>query len=171
MAATLRDVRVSHRDPTRRLICMIASAAALTISPACRILLDTDSSACDEIKQSDLTFLETKVFARSCVFSSCHNGGSSKAGRLDLRAGNAFASLVDVDSRLQTDPQLKLVVPGEAAQSYLLVMIGDIFPSDASPAIGPPPTDIGLMPQDGGLLCRERRHAIERWIIAGALDN
>ena len=130
------------------------------------------SAACVEATTySNLANIESKIFMASCTFSGCHNGAATTAGRLNLKTGMAHATLVDVDSKL--DPAFKMVVPGNAAKSYLLVMLGQIAPQDADPATTPPSSAIGLMPQGtgGALLCPEKRAAIERWIVAGAAND
>ena len=130
------------------------------------------SAACTEATTySNLANIEDKIFKASCVFSGCHNGAASDAGRLNLKTGMAHATLVDVAS--QVDTKFKMVVPGEPAKSYLLVMLGEVAPQDANPATDAPPSAIGLMPQGtgGALLCPEKRAAIERWIVGGALDD
>jgi hypothetical protein len=78
------------------------------------------------------------------------------------------AHLVDVDSKV--NPGRKLVVPGDPAASYMMVMIGEVAPENASPPTTAPPANIGLMPQNAGgmLICNEKREAISRWIMAGA---
>lgn len=130
------------------------------------------SPACQEATTyQDIANIESKIFAGSCVFSGCHNGGNTDAGMMDIRAGMAHAHLVDVDA--EVGPGRKLVVAGNPAASYLMLMIGHIAPEDADPPGELPPASIGLMPQNAGgkLLCREKREAIERWITAGALPN
>jgi hypothetical protein len=134
------------------------------------------SPACIEAQgYQDLASIEAKIFEKSCVFSGCHDGVSAAGGRLDLHVGKAHASLVDVDSDIESgkDPQRKLVVAGDPARSYLMVMIGQIRPDQADPAAGPIEDGVGTMPQGTGgkLLCEPKRDAIERWIMAGALDN
>ncbi len=56
---------------------------------------------------------------RSCTQSGCH-GAAASAG-LDLRAGNARANLVNVQST--TEPQRVRVIPGDAQNSYLVVRL------------------------------------------------
>ena len=117
---------------------------------------------------SDLAWIEDNVFKQSCIFSGCHNGANTAAGRVDLRLGNSHRTLVDVDSAI--DPTRKLVVAGAPDQSYLLMMIKHIAPDDMAPPASPPPANIGYMPQNAGgaTMCIQKREAIERWIEAGA---
>jgi hypothetical protein len=119
----------------------------------------------------NLANIESKIFKTSCVFSGCHNGGATDAGRMDLREGMAHASIVGVESEIELGRQL--VVPGNPAASYFLLMLGEIDPAEADPPTNPPPAAIGLMPQNAGgmLLCSQKRQAIVRWIEAGALDD
>lgn len=128
------------------------------------------SAACLEAETyQDIQNIEDKIFRGSCIFSGCHNGQATAAGRIDLRTGAARDALVDVDSEVNVG--FKLVVPGQAKQSYLLLILGHFQPGEADPPTDAPPSSIGTMPQGtgGALLCREKREAIERWIVAGAL--
>jgi hypothetical protein len=66
-----------------------------------------------------------------------------------------------------------LVVPGNPAQSFLTVMIGQIRPEEADPPFTAIPNDssgnfVGTMPQNAGVLCCQKLDAIERWIGSGA---
>lgn len=139
----------------------VDSAVDAPLSPSCM----------ESLTNQNLAFIEDKIFKQSCVFSGCHNGQNSDAGRIDLRTGMSHAHLVNFDSVL--DPTRKLVVAGQPSQSYLLMMMKHITPENMSPPASPPPTDIGYMPQNAGgaILCVEKRDAIERWITAGALNN
>jgi hypothetical protein len=161
---------------------VLASVVALV--PACRYSLEDGASnkvvdaslvdaplspSCMEAKtHSDLAFIEDKIFAASCIFSGCHNGADTDAGRLDLRANMSFAELVGVDSVIA--PTYKYVVPGMPNQSHLLMMIQHIPPAMMSPPTTAPDPQIGFMPQNAGgrAICLEKREAIERWIMAGA---
>ncbi len=130
------------------------------------------SLACQEATTyQNLAMIETKIFKASCTFSGCHDGRATDAGRLDLREGMSHADLVGVDSTVSS-PR-KMVVAGDPAASYLLLIMGHVAPGDASPPGEPPPSDIGSMPQGTGglLLCEEKRDAVERWIMAGALND
>lgn len=118
---------------------------------------------------SDLAFLESKVFGTACTFSGCHNGANDDAGRMDLRAGMAHASLVDKPSNV--NPDYMLVVPGMPNKSYLLFMVQHFEGAQMDPPADDPPIDIGFMPQNAGgkPICAPKREAIERWIAAGAM--
>lgn len=159
---------------------VLASCVALV--PGCRYSLEdgsnvpVDSSADASISascleatmHSDLAWIESNVFKTSCIFSGCHNGANTDAGRLDLREGMSFAELVNVDSVIA--PTYKYVVPNQPNQSHLLLMIQHVAPDMMSPPTVAPDPQIGYMPQNAGgrPLCVEKRSAIERWIMAGA---
>jgi hypothetical protein len=149
---------------------------ALLFATACKINLDhapdagngtcqmSTSAACvDATGHQDLTWIQANVLTKQCTFSGCHNGENTKQGKIDLRAGHSFATLVNGDSTLM--PGAKLVVPGMPASSYLEVMLGSV-PGTVDPTVG-------LMPQNTGgeLLCCQKLDAVQRWITAGALDN
>ena len=157
-----------------------ASIATFALVPACRYSFEDDfapdadmgniSPSCMEATtRSDLAFIEEKVFATSCIFSGCHNGGNDDAGMMDLRAGASHAVLVGKPSKLF--PSANLVVAGAPNQSYLMMMVKHFTPEQMSPPVDPPPLDIGFMPQNAGgaSICVQKREAIERWITAGAM--
>ena len=123
--------------------------------------------------QASLAWIETNVFAPSCGPSGCHNGSATVAGRFDLKnPGMSHDDIVNADSMIETSR--KLVVPGQPKQSYLLMMMRQFPPSEMepTPAVGPP-GDIGFMPQNSGgaTVCCQKLDAVERWIMAGALNN
>ena len=118
---------------------------------------DPDPSCDEATLHSDLMWIQSNIFDRRCTLPSCHLGSGANAGHLDLRAGYAHGQLVDAASTSAS--AWKRVVPGNAAQSYLLVAIGQLP--------GPLPLD-GIMPPGGPELCPEKRDAIQRWIEAGA---
>jgi hypothetical protein len=136
-----------------------------------RCKVSTTSQSCmDAANHSDLAWIEQNIFTASCVFSGCHNGADTPAGRIDLRAGMSRAHLVDATSQLE--PTRKLVVPNDVAASYLMLMLGFVPAAMASPPGGAPPSSVGYMPQgvpDG--LCCQKLEALERWINAGAPNN
>src|SRR4051812_48050633 len=109
---------------------------ALLFATACKIDLDhapkqsgepmcTDSTsnACmDAVNHQELTWIQQNVLTPQCTFSGCHNGENTKQGKIDLRDGHSFATLVNGDSALVSGA--KLVVPGDPTTSYLEVMLG-----------------------------------------------
>ena len=124
---------------------------------------------------SDFTSVTSLILAPKCGLSnSCHQGeGGRAAGYLDFRSvGSAYMSLVNKPSKV--DPSRTLVVPGDTSKSFLLVMIGQLNPSDANPPLDEIPKQdpngepVGLMPQDSTALCCQKLDAISRWIAAGA---
>jgi hypothetical protein len=122
------------------------------ISPSCREAMD----------HSDLTWLQDRVFQPSCAgFTACHMGTAPDAGGLSLERGQTHRQLVDVDSMMFD--QFKRVEPNDPANSYLMIIMGQ-YP-------GPLDVDVGRMPYNSPLLCKEKRDAVERWILAGALDE
>lgn len=121
----------------------------------------------DAASHSDLTWIQANIFDRHCTFQGCHNGMPNPAGMLDLRAGQSYAHLVNVTSVLE--PPHLYVVPGDAKKSFLEVMLGFIAPQDADPPATLP--SVGTMPLDSGPLCCQKLQAIDRWIVAGAMNN
>ena len=105
---------------------------------------------------------------RSCMFSSCHGGGSSK-GDLKMAKGDATAtrlSLVGVNA--PELPSMKLVQPGDPKNSYLMKKVdGDICLLKAQ-CIAP---CADTMPQGNELLEVAERDALRRWVAQGAAEN
>ena len=141
----------------------VLAAGALLIT-ACGGTPDTPPDAmrdplCDEaVDHDDLAWLQQNVFTPSCSnFTVCHKGTATMAARLNLEDGMTHDSLVDVAA--EAFPDYDRVVPGDAENSYLMIILGH-FP-------GPLP-EAGTMPYNRPLLCVEKRDAIQRWIEAGA---
>src|SRR5262245_12038583 len=111
----------------------------------------------EAVAHSDLAWIQQNVFSASCTFMACHKGTATDADGLNLEPGMSRDMLVNQDSVQQ--PGMMRVMPGNAAQSYLLVAIGQ--------TAGTLPED-GMMPLNSPQLCHEKRDAIERWIAAGA---
>jgi len=122
--------------------------------------IDAISASCLEaLDHSDLTWIQDRVLQPGCAgFTACHMGAASEAGGLSLERGQTHAQLVGVDSDLF--PQFKRVAPGDPANSYLMIIVGQ-YP-------GPIDDKAGTMPYNSALLCKEKRDAMERWILAGA---
>jgi hypothetical protein len=158
-------------------------ATAIVAFSACRQSLEDNpdassvdappSPACQEATTyQNLANIESKIFKTSCIFSGCHNGAQTDAGRIDLREGKAHPQIVMVSSLINSG--FKMVEPMQPKKSWLLFMMGHI-PADQMipPVSGGLPNPPGIMPQGaGGMpLCKEKRDAIERWITAGAANN
>ena len=108
---------------------------------------------------SELEWIQDEIFNKGCSnFQACHKGAARQAGGLNLETGRAHAALVGIAST--KFPTWQLVVPNQPAQSYLMVVLGQYD--------GPIDPRIGTMPFNSGLLCKEKRDAVERWIQAGA---
>lgn len=138
---------------------------------ACKV--STTSQACmDATTHMDLTWIQANIFDASCIFSGCHNGAATAAGKTDLRMGMSFAHLVNVASP-HLDPTRMMVKPGDPQNSWMMVMLGDEDPTKMTPPGNPPPASVGLMPQNSGgtLLCCQKMDALNRWITAGAPNN
>lgn len=101
-----------------------------------------------------LSVIESKIFARSCTFSSCHGALTPKEG-LSLMAGASYDLLVGQPSKQM--PARMRVVAGDPAASYLFEKI-----SAAKPTMGE------RMPQGQPALEPAAVTAIRQWIEMGA---
>lgn len=113
------------------------------------------SPECAEARDhSDLAWIQDNIFTPSCgSFSVCHQGVANAALGLNLEAGNTEGNLVGQPS--VGNPAETLVVPGDPANSYLMVVLGSYDRSDLT---------YETMPPNNPLVCVEKRDAIERWI-------
>ena len=125
--------------------------------------VDAISVSCMEaVTHSDLAWLQEKVFTPSCsAFVSCHKGTALEAGGLSLEPGQTIPQTVNIDSDLF--PAFKRIVPGDAPNSYMMIILGKFD--------GPLDSDVGTMPYNNPKLCQEKLDAVERWIAAGATEN
>ena len=156
---------LGHRTLSSALLPVLAGAALIALScgddgngGAPDAALDIDaplSPECAEaVDHADLAWLQENIFTPSCGnFSVCHQGTANAALGLNLEDGNTEANLVGQPSSAYPDETL--VIPGDPANSYLLVVLG----SYDGPQLG-----AGTMPPNNPLLCVEKRQAIERWI-------
>ena len=120
---------------------------------------DASVSCVEATSHADLDWIQDEIFEKGCSsFQSCHKGAARQAGGLNLEEGRSHAALVGIPSTRFTTWQL--VVPNQPAESYLMVALGQ-YPGPLEPRIG-------TMPFNSGLLCKEKRDAVERWILAGA---
>ncbi len=110
--------------------------------------------------EANLDWIQENVFSPSCSdFSVCHMGRALMASELSLEAGRAHAELVGQPSVLFE--QYQRVVPGDPANSYLMIILGH-----AEGPLG----EKGTMPYNSPLLPDATRDAIWCWIEAGAID-
>jgi hypothetical protein len=95
------------------------------------------------------------IFTTSCALSGCHAPGSAQGG-LVLASGQAYANIVNVDST--EIPAKKRIVPGDAANSYLVLKIeGNQTSGSRMPPNGP--------------LDSNRIQNIKNWVAKGAKNN
>ena len=121
------------------------------------------TAACQQATTyQELSAIRENIFKRSCAFMDCHDALAPES-EMDLTGTNTHSLLVNVESNLLVADGWSRVVPNDPANSYLLVILGR--------GQGPIDPNIGNMPQNSPLLCAEKLDAIERWILAGALDN
>jgi hypothetical protein len=129
---------------------------------------DTCSNECvgcnvDEAEY-DTTFegIQDIIFdGYDCSNDACH--GSAQLGGLDLRAGNSYASLVNVAS--QADTKVR-VFPGNQDESVLYLKLAMATLPDYEPDTGGTP-----MPFSGSVLTEEHLEAIRLWIRGGAPET
>lgn len=110
------------------------------------------ASACDDEEPVTIGQLETEVFAKSCVFSTCHKGSGAAAG-LSLEAP-VYEKLVGVSST--NAPGRTLVIAGDTDNSYILEKLTSPTPQDGQQM---PPTVA---------LSEDSIDLVRRWIADGA---
>ena len=94
------------------------------------------------------------IFTASCASSLCH--GAAASGGLILTSGQSYNQLVNVVST--GEPPKIRVIPGDAANSYLVIKI------EGRQSVG------GKMPS-GGSLNSVQIQNIKNWIGKGAANN
>ncbi|MBI4914388.1 MAG: CHRD domain-containing protein [Acidobacteria bacterium] len=114
---------------------------------------DTRTITVTAPSQATLSAIQAQFFTPLCA--GCHppNGGG-----MDLRAGQSWASIVNVNSSEQ--PALKRVMPGDPDNSYLVRKLA-----------GGPGISGGRMPLGGPFLSAAEIDIIRQWILEGAQDN
>lgn len=114
---------------------------------------------CDAaIYHQDFMFIQDKIFTPSCAKSMCH-AGSAPAASMNLAAGTAYTSLINVNSTQFSG--WKRVVPGDPGASMLMVQLGG----------EPGPELEGTMPWGEPKLCDPLIDSVRRWIAAGAPEQ
>lgn len=183
---------------------LVVPAVLIMVAPACRTSLEDEplqpdadmtmpdgqtrrcrtqtSSACMTAaaeNKSDLTWIQANVFQPNCGGNSCHGPGSPMLRTVRFPdAATTHSVLVNKMAESDGVTDRTLVVPGNVNQSYLMVLMRHIEPSQADPPMTaePPPLDDldnGYMPlsQTGDPVCCQKLDAVARWIEAGAPMN
>jgi len=117
-------------------------------------------SECDKTEDKNTTFfpitfmeIQKNLFDRSCAVPGCHSGATPEAN-LSLTAGLSYKNIVNVISR--QNPDLKIVLPGNSSQSYLIKKLEGYNTSVMPPA---------------GKLESALIDSVTAWIDRGALKN
>lgn len=100
------------------------------------------------------------IFTANCAGAQCHDANQPQQG-LNLTAGAAYGSLVNVDSTEATCSAYKLVLPGQPDQSYLIFKLaggGACFTGSR-------------MPKAAAALSAAQLQLFRDWIANGAPDN
>lgn len=95
------------------------------------------------------------IFTNNCALSSCHN--STAQAQLILLSGQAYSNLVNVNST--QEPNRVRVIPGDAANSYLVIKI------EGNQTVG------ARMPNGRSPLSSVQIQNIKNWIGRGAKNN
>ena len=123
----------------------------------------TDPTPGPACEQFDGTFaaIQKVVFEnKGCTQDVCH--GSGRSGGLDLRAGSAYANLLEVPSTSSPNPRIQ---PGEPSESFLFQKL-EAATRPGSVTIAGSPMPSGLPP-----LSENELEAIRLWIEAGAPET
>ncbi len=102
------------------------------------------------------------ILQRGCVFSSCHGGPSAYPS---LGEAVDYNALVGVTSR--EVPSLRLVAPGDPAQSWLMIKLDGTMLQRAECRADPRVCGVS-MPQGVPILSRAERDLVRDWISMGA---
>lgn len=115
---------------------------------------------CAGAPSSSFGAIQTAIFnAKGCTASACHDGNGPQAG-LNLTTGNSYAEIVNVTA--QSGGGLKLVLPGDATNSYLYRKVSAKTRPGSFSISGSP------MPVVGSALSDDQLTALALWIDAGA---
>jgi hypothetical protein len=141
---------------------------ANTTGRTCKV---STATVCKEAEShSDFTWIKGKIFAANCFGSSCHSG-TVASGKLDL-TDDPYLALMGSDGMgrmANNDAAHKLIVPSDPSMSYLFFMIHGL--DDNPGPFSDPPANVGFMPMSNSTLCCQKIDAINRWIMAGAMNN
>ena len=120
----------------------------------------TPGSACQEF-DSTFAAIQKVVFEnKGCTQDVCH--GSARSGGLDLRAGSAYANLLEVGSTSSPNPRIQ---PGEPSESFLFQKLSAATrPGSFTVAGSPMPSGLEPLPAN-------ELEALRLWIEAGAPES
>jgi hypothetical protein len=157
-------------DPPKQQMCMDN-----TIAPVCFQ---------DAPQHSDFTWIKANIFDKNCFGSACHTSKGSAKLKLStdpnqpadppVTQADAYMNLLGTDGTgaISTiDKTRRLIVPMDPHSSYMEFMLQFISATEATPPASPPPSNIGFMPQANPVLCCQKLEAIDRWIVAGAMND
>ncbi len=113
-------------------------------------------SCLEAVNHSDLAWIQSEIITPSCAaFNACHLGAAAQAKNLNLEAGNFLTNTSGIAS--QNDPNVELIVEGDADASYILMVMGR----------EPIPSGVVInntMPFGNPLLCDQKLEAVARWV-------
>ncbi len=142
---------------------VLAATAALFVT-ACGS--NPSSGGTAEKCDADSTFgqVQQQIFdAQGCTASTCH--GDAKQGGLDLRPGNAYASLINVPA---TSGGIVRVFPGEQDLSALYQKVAAKTEGFDLSSVG---ISGGAMPTGDGVLSEDDLSLLREWIRGGAPET
>ncbi len=138
----------------------------------------------DAPMHSDFTWIKANIFDKNCFGSACHTSKGSAKLKLSTDPNNpqdppvtqadAYMNLLGADGTGAVsiiDTTRRLVVPMDPHSSYMEMMLQFETPAEMTPPASPPPSNIGYMPQANPVLCCQKLEAIDRWIVAGAMND
>lgn len=161
-----------------RFIIALASVVALTLLAGCGktcltcagdgealcdgTQVDCDGTCIDAIPAT-LEGVATRVFEKSCAYSTCHDADSPAAG---LAIHDLESIIAAIDSPSGQEPSVMQFAPGDSANSYIYrKMVGENMAA----------TDVngnaGTIMPPGSKLCEPKVEAVRAWIDGGALAD
>jgi hypothetical protein len=128
--------------------------ALIMVASSCKT---KSSSSVPETVKADPSFANDiqPIFTNNCALSGCHNSTAQQG--LILGQGQAYSNLVDVSST--EEPNRIRVLPGDSANSYLVIKI------EGNQTVGV------RMPYGQSPLSSVQIQNIKNWIDRGAKNN
>ncbi len=118
---------------------------------------------CENAPADSFAAVQAAIFdGKGCSTGGCHSGGNPASG-LNLSSARSYDSSVDVSAR--GGGGLKLILPGNAAESYLYRKVAARTNPGSFTISGSP------MPLVGSALSADQLAALAAWIDAGAPRN